>query len=90
MISQKDRIISRLKQFKVKHEVVNDNLITVFLLYINAKIHISGEKFRLEYGDEFVSKNYKRDMKRLKSIIKERRVVSVIQSLESFEDKYGS
>lgn len=90
MIDQKNRIISRLDKYRIKYQVVSDNLITVSLLYVDADIVIDGEKFRLEHKGSFFSKNFKRDMKRLKYILREIRVVNRIESLEYFENKYRS
>lgn len=89
MISQKNRIISRLEKYKIGYEIISDNLIIAFLLYIKANIVINGEVFRVEVEDKFVSKNWKKDVKRLKAVLKEKKVVNRMESLEYFEDKYG-
>lgn len=90
MNPQKDKIIQRLKKYNIKYEVVKDNLIKVFLLYIEVDIVMSDGSFKLEYGSGRISKNFKKDLKRLRSVLRERRVVKVIQPLEYFENKYGS
>ena len=89
MNPQKDKIIQRLKKYNIEYEIVKDNLIKVFLLYIEVDIVMIDGSFKLEYVRGFISKNFKKDLKRLRSVLKERRIVRVIQPLEYFENKYG-
>ena len=90
MISQKNKIISKLEKYKIKYQVINENLIRTFLLYVEVDIVIKDEAFKLRFGNEFISKNFKKDIKRLRFILKDHRIVKTIESLEYFENKYGS
>ncbi len=75
------------------HEIVNDFLIIAHMLYIKINIDLSGKLPVMTPQACVISKNYKKDLRRLKNIIRESireiTLVRVVQSIEYLEEKYG-
>lgn len=88
-MTQRDKVITKLRKYKICYEVINPFIITACMLYIKIDIDTSRDVLGLVPQAEVMSKNYKKDLKRLRAVLKETKEVKLIQSIEYLEEKYG-